>query len=316
MPPIYNETETRAKLIDPSLRARGWTEAHIKREENAGGLYKVRGKWRREQKKADYLLRIPVEGQKVAVAVALIEAKKNTFPPLHGLEQAKLYASADRLNVPFVYSSNGYLFVEFDRTTGITSSPQPMDRFPKPEELQARYEAHMGFKLTTPAAQPLLTSYTGGDAVRRYFTKGQPTEKIWYYDLSQLKIRNRIPLTIKHFAPFFKMLPTLAISEHSWTVDLEERKSKAAEEATPIYKQAKDKQRETIPLEARLKELKAQKQTASEEYQSLQTQVKTLQKESRDLRARAQAIEDAVYDLKAVNPNAVVVEDKRTPAEL
>lgn len=169
MPPAYNETDTRSKLIDPALHTRGWTEAHIKREENAGGLYKVRGRWRREQKKADYLLRIPVEGQKEAVAVALMEAKKNTLPPLHGLEQGKLYASADRLNVPFVYSSNGYMFVEFDRTTGITSPPQPMDRFPTPEELQARYEAYMGFKLNTPAAQPLLTSYTGGDAVRRYY---------------------------------------------------------------------------------------------------------------------------------------------------
>lgn len=149
-----------------------------------------------------------------------------------------------------------------------------------------------------------------------FFTKGEPTEKIWYYDLSHLKIRKRTPLTLKHFDPFFKALPTLADSEYSWTVNLDERKTQAFEEAAPIFKQAKDKQREAIPLEARLKELKAQKQTASEEYQSLQAQIKTLQKESRDLRNRAQAIEDAVYDLKAVNPNAVVVEDKRTPAEL
>jgi hypothetical protein len=39
-------------------------------------------------------------------------------------------------------------------------------------------------------------------------------------------------------------------------------------------------------------------------------------KEARELAARAQDIEDAVYDLKAVNPNKQAEEDIRTPAEL
>jgi type I restriction enzyme M protein len=34
------------------------------------------------------------------------------------------------------------------------------------------------------------------------------------------------------------------------------------------------------------------------------------------MNSKAQAIEDAVYDLKAVNPNAKSVEDTRTPDEL
>ena len=33
-----NESETRAKLIDPTLHARGWTEDLIKREETADDL--------------------------------------------------------------------------------------------------------------------------------------------------------------------------------------------------------------------------------------------------------------------------------------
>lgn len=41
-----------------------------------------------------------------------------------------------------------------------------------------------------------------------------------------------------------------------------------------------------------------------------------LESEARELNNKAQAIEDAVYDLKAVNPNAKSVEDTRTPAEL
>lgn len=38
--------------------------------------------------------------------------------------------------------------------------------------------------------------------------------------------------------------------------------------------------------------------------------------EARELANRAQSIEDAVYDLKAVNPNRQADVDKRTPSEL
>ncbi|MCI0728422.1 MAG: DEAD/DEAH box helicase family protein, partial [Chloroflexi bacterium] len=169
MIPKYSETDTRVKLIEPALYRRGWTEEHIRREENAGGIYKVRGKWKREPKFVDYVLRVKVGNNAERVAVALIEAKKNTLPPDHGLEQAKQYAEAGRLNVPFVYTSNGYLFVEYDATTGLTSRPRPMAEFPTPAELRRRYEIYKGFQLDDEAARPLLTPYTGGDSVRRYY---------------------------------------------------------------------------------------------------------------------------------------------------
>ncbi len=165
----YNEADTRAKLIDPALHRRGWTEEHIKREVNAGGIYKVRGRWRREQKFADYLLRVRVGNAPEPVALALIEAKRNTAPPHEGLEQAKQYAEARRLNVPFVFTSNGYRFVEYDSMTGITAAPRPMAEFPTPAELRARYERGKEFDLEDEAAKPLLVPYTGGDTVRRYY---------------------------------------------------------------------------------------------------------------------------------------------------
>jgi type I restriction enzyme M protein len=40
------------------------------------------------------------------------------------------------------------------------------------------------------------------------------------------------------------------------------------------------------------------------------------EREAREALAQAEAIEDAVYDLKAVNPNRTSEEDTRTPAEL
>jgi type I restriction enzyme M protein len=55
-----------------------------------------------------------------------------------------------------------------------------------------------------------------------FFTKGQPTERVWYYDLSDLKIGRRSPLTVDRFQDFFRLLPTRAESERSWTVTREE----------------------------------------------------------------------------------------------
>ena len=110
-----------------------------------------------------------VNAEAQPVAVALIEAKREGLPPGHGMEQGKAYADAKRLNVPFVFSSNGHLFVEYDRFTGITSPPRPMSEFPTPEQLRARYEQHMGFSLESPAARPLLTHYAGGEGTRRYY---------------------------------------------------------------------------------------------------------------------------------------------------
>jgi len=38
-----NESDTRAKLIDPAIHARGWTEDLIRREETAGAIEIIDG---------------------------------------------------------------------------------------------------------------------------------------------------------------------------------------------------------------------------------------------------------------------------------
>ncbi|HKZ83405.1 MAG TPA: hypothetical protein VJ793_07080 [Anaerolineae bacterium] len=43
-----SESDTRAKLIDPAIHARGWTEDLIRREETAGGVEIVDGRPRRQ----------------------------------------------------------------------------------------------------------------------------------------------------------------------------------------------------------------------------------------------------------------------------
>ncbi len=165
----YSESDTRSKLIDPALYQRGWREDQIKREENAGGITIVRGKPRRDRKHVDYVLRVRVAHGNEPVALALIEAKKSNLPPGHGIEQAKQYAESKRLNVPFVFTSNGYQFVEYDAATGITHPARLMEQFPTPDQLRQRYEQYKGYSLEDSVAKPLLTAYSGGDAARRYY---------------------------------------------------------------------------------------------------------------------------------------------------
>jgi type I restriction enzyme, R subunit len=166
----YNEADTRAKLIDPAIHRCGWTEDFIRREETAGTIEIIGGKARRRGKgRVDYTLRIQINPETQPVAVALIEAKKEGLPPGHGLDQAKGYATCKRLNIPFVFSSNGHLFVEFNRFTGLTSAPKLIEEFPSPGELRARYEEAMGFSLEAAQARPLLQPYSGGEGTRRYY---------------------------------------------------------------------------------------------------------------------------------------------------
>ena len=165
---LLSEADTRAKLIDPALHSRGWTENLIRREETDQGIDIVNGRPKRRQRgRIDYLLRIRVNISTQPVAIALIEAKRSDEPPGKGLEQAKKYA---RLNhVPFVYSSNGHLLIEYNHFTGKTSDPSPLGEFPTPEELRLRYEQGTNFSLEAEAAKPLLVSYPGGEASRRYY---------------------------------------------------------------------------------------------------------------------------------------------------
>jgi|SRR5690348_9122810 len=51
-----------------------------------------------------------------------------------------------------------------------------------------------------------------------FFTKGRPTERVWYYDLSDLKVGKKTPLTLDKFEDFFRLLPSRADSDRSWTV--------------------------------------------------------------------------------------------------
>ena len=59
-----------------------------------------------------------------------------------------------------------------------------------------------------------------------FFTKGRPTKRIWYYDLSDIKVAKKKPFTLKHFVDFAQRLALNPddpgrVSERSWYEEIE-----------------------------------------------------------------------------------------------
>jgi hypothetical protein len=57
--PPLGESDTRSKLIDPAIIARGWTAEHIRREETAEAIKNINNEWRRRSRGlVDYSRRV------------------------------------------------------------------------------------------------------------------------------------------------------------------------------------------------------------------------------------------------------------------
>jgi type I restriction enzyme, R subunit len=105
----YNESDTRASLIDPKLVASGWGIERVRREhyyrrdvQYTAGRIVLHGEraHHRDGRKVDYLLRYTD-----SFPIAVVEAKEEGVPAETGIEQAKAYAQD--LSLPFAYSTNG-----------------------------------------------------------------------------------------------------------------------------------------------------------------------------------------------------------------
>ena len=128
-----SERDICTKFITPALARAGWDIQKQVREEwfFTDGRIIVRGQKyaRGTRKRADYVLFYK------STMVALIEAKDNNHAVGAGMQQAKEYAQI--LDIPFVYSSNGDAFLEFDQTRisegGEVERELTLDSFPSPE---------------------------------------------------------------------------------------------------------------------------------------------------------------------------------------
>lgn len=185
-----------------------------------------------------------------------------------------------------------------------------------------------------------------------FFTKGKKTEKIWYYDLSYVKVGKKTPLTLAHFgfatdgsvladahlpsiltadwqaddANAGKPFPSYARmlqhhgkpegeSRYSWTVDFAARRAEARAKMQPLLDEAAQIKAAVVDLKEELKRLKKDKSNDAK-LAALEAEIKEKDKAARDLETKAADIDAAVFDLKAVNPTAVVDVDTRTPQQI
>jgi len=148
------------------------------------------------------------------------------------------------------------------------------------------------------------------------FKKGKRTEKIWYYDLSDVKVGKRSPFTLDKFDEFFSLLPSHADSERSWSVDMDERKRMAEEQSSPIRAEEKVFSGKAAACNNRIRELKKSKAPDYDAINKAETELADYISQARKYKEQADAIGAAVYDLKAVNPNRKAELDSRTPQEL
>lgn len=176
-----SERDICTKFITPAVQQAGWDKMAQLREEVSftKGRIIVRGKLvtRGKAKRADYVLYY-----RPNVPIAIIEAKDNNHSVGAGMQQALEYAEA--LNIPFVFSSNGDGFVFHDRT-GMGPEKEfnlPLDGFPSPEDLWARYRAWKGL---TPGEESIV--------LQPYYDDGTGKEPRYYQ-------RNAINATVEAIA--------------------------------------------------------------------------------------------------------------------
>jgi type I restriction enzyme M protein len=90
----------------------------------------------------------------------------------------------------------------------------------------------------------------------------------------------------------------------------------ALEEARPHREKAAGLFAQAKTLEDDWREKRKAKKTDESKLAALEEKRKAVEREARESLAKGEAIEDAAYDLKAVNPNRVSDEDPRTPTQL
>jgi type I restriction enzyme M protein len=153
-----------------------------------------------------------------------------------------------------------------------------------------------------------------------FFTKGESTKEIWYYDLSHHNITKTNPLTLEHFEDFFERMPERSDGPHSWTVNLKAERKAAKKKAKPLREKATRLDAEASRVAERIESMKQAAKKNGEDLngsiEKMEAKRDELRQKVRDLTRRADGLEDSVYDLKAVNPNAETDVDDRTPEEL
>jgi type I restriction enzyme R subunit len=152
----------------PSLLGSGWRKEQIQEQVHVtdGRVIFRDGRPDRDKELIpDYLLEVSPD-----FPVAVVEAKREYRNASDGLQQAKEYA--ELLDLPVALATNGQGIVEFGFDTGIE---RPLERFPRPDEVWARYRRWRG--IADAATADVLKEPFNRDLVN---ADGTPKEPRYY----------------------------------------------------------------------------------------------------------------------------------------
>lgn len=169
----------------------------------------------------------------------------------------------------------------------------------------------------------VFSPYTGIKTNLLFFTKGKPTETIWYYEHPYpdgAKSYNKTkPIRFEEFANEISWwgkekdgFSSRVESENAWKVDFKAKKEDAENRAKPHWNKAEELNNQASNIDRDIKELNSQKKSESgKKLKELEQKIDTLREEAdklrnlaRDEQAAGDRIYWPIYNLDSKNPNS------------
>ncbi|MFI0397531.1 MAG: N-6 DNA methylase [Thiolinea sp.] len=191
------------------------------------------------------------------------------------------------------------------------------------EKLLSECNLHTIVRLPNGVFNP----YTGIKSNLLFFTKGQPTETLWYYEhpypAGYKSYSKTKPIRLEEFAAETAWWGNEATgfaerveNEYAWKVDFKAKKADALSRAQPLWQQAEHCGNQASALESQIKNLRdalktvepAERAALEQELDTLRTQAEQLRLQERDEKAAADRIYYAIFNLDLKNPNAAEAE--------
>ncbi|TXH70811.1 MAG: SAM-dependent DNA methyltransferase [Thiothrix sp.] len=169
----------------------------------------------------------------------------------------------------------------------------------------------------------VFNPYTGIKSNLLFFTKGQPTETIWYYEhpypAGYKSYSKTKPIRLEEFEAEKAWWGNEATgfaerieNEWAWKVNFKTKKEEALSRAQPLWQSAEQCGNQAYALENQLKAKRdslklievAKRAALEQEIEALRTQAEALRLQERDDKAAADRIYYAIFNLDLKNPNA------------
>lgn len=170
----------------------------------------------------------------------------------------------------------------------------------------------------------VFAPYTGIKTNLLFFTKGRPTDTLWFYEHrypAGVKSYSKTkPLRVEEFDPIVEWWGSEADgfaarteSEQAWKIDFKKIKEEAEAKAKPHWDKAEALSNEAATLHAKLKDLRddlkgekdtAKRDKAARKIATLEYDLEALRQQSREQQAIGDRHYWPIYNLDLKNPNA------------